>query len=119
MPIDPSALLNLWSLEVLPACDEGMEHARAFLTSAGEAVSNIENHDPRLLLREFVVLFRIVAAHGCRRVNKPFLADVFSRSDAAIAKRIRPPDYSEHAISFTLQPCVGMTHALEDGLVEL
>jgi hypothetical protein len=47
MPIDPDALLNLWSPEELPACDEGMEHARAFLTSAGEAVSGIENHDPR------------------------------------------------------------------------
>ena len=47
MPIDPSALLNLWSLDELPACDEGMEHARAFLASAGEAVSSIENHDPR------------------------------------------------------------------------
>jgi hypothetical protein len=34
MPIDPSALLNLWSLDELPACDEGIEHARAFLTSS-------------------------------------------------------------------------------------
>jgi hypothetical protein len=33
MPIDPSALLNLWSLEELPACGEGMEHARAFRRS--------------------------------------------------------------------------------------
>jgi len=44
-----------------------MEHARAFLTSAGEAVSNIENREPRLLLREFVVLFRIFAAHSANR----------------------------------------------------
>jgi hypothetical protein len=72
MPIDPSALLNLWSLEELPACDEGMEHARAFLTSAGEAVSSIENHDPRLLLLESVVLFRIFAAHSatCPKCNQ-------------------------------------------------
>jgi hypothetical protein len=69
MPIDPSALLNLWSLEELPACDEGMEHARALLTSAGETVSSIENHDPRLLLREFVVLFRIFAAHCATAPN--------------------------------------------------
>lgn len=77
MPIDPSALLNLWSLEELPACDEGMEHARAFLTSAGEAVSSIENHDPRLLLREFVVLFRIFAAHSatCPKCNQVSVAD--------------------------------------------
>ena len=77
MPIDPSALLNLWSLEELPACDEGMEHARAFLTSAGEAVSSIENHDPRFLLREFVVLFRIFAAHSatCPKCNQVSVAD--------------------------------------------
>ena len=58
-------------------CDEGMEHARAFLTSAGEAVSNIENHDPRLLLREFVVLFRIFAAHSatCPKCNQVSVAD--------------------------------------------
>ena len=77
MPIDPSALLNLWSPEELPACDEGMEHARAFLTSAGEAVSSIESHDPRLLLREFVVLFRIFAAHSatCPKCNQVSVAD--------------------------------------------
>jgi hypothetical protein len=70
LPIDPSALLNLWNLEELSACNEGMEHARAFLTSAGEAVSSIENHDPRLLLREFVVLFRIFAAHSATRFKR-------------------------------------------------
>jgi hypothetical protein len=77
MPIDPSALLNLWSLEELPACEEDMEHARAFLSSAGEAVSSIENHDPRLLLREFVILFRIFAAHSatCTKCNQVSVAD--------------------------------------------
>jgi hypothetical protein len=34
MPIDPNALLNLQSLEDLPACDEGIEHARALLRLA-------------------------------------------------------------------------------------
>ena len=74
MPIDPSALLNLWSLEELPACNKGMEHARAFLTSAGEAVSSIENHDPRLLLRSLSSSFasspRIVPpAPKCNQVS--------------------------------------------------
>jgi hypothetical protein len=81
MPINPNALLNLWSLEELPACDEGMEHARAFLTSAGEAVSNIEIHDPRLLLRKFVVLFRIFAAHS---VTSPKCNQV-SAADSIVA----------------------------------
>ena len=49
----------------------------AFLTSAGEAVSGIEIHDPRLLLREFVVLFRIFAAHSvtCPKCNQVSAAD--------------------------------------------
>jgi hypothetical protein len=91
MPIDLSALLNLWSLEELPACDEGMEHARAFLTCAGEAVSNIENHDPRLLLREFVVRFRIFAAHsaGCPKCNQVSAADS-NRSHAPHDRGVLP-----------------------------
>jgi hypothetical protein len=55
------------SLEELPACDEGIEPARAFLPS--EAVSGIETHDPRVLLREFVILFRIFAAHSATCPN--------------------------------------------------
>jgi hypothetical protein len=49
MPIDPKAMLNLWSLAEIPACDEGMELARSFLVSAGEAVSRVQNEDPEHL----------------------------------------------------------------------
>jgi hypothetical protein len=61
----------------LPAKPLAAKHARAFLTSAGEAVSSIENHDPRLLLREFVVLFRIFAAHSATypKCNEVSVAD--------------------------------------------
>jgi hypothetical protein len=52
MPIDPKALLKLWSLEEMPACDEGMELARSFLVSAGEAVSRVQNEDPEHLRME-------------------------------------------------------------------
>jgi hypothetical protein len=41
MPITNDALLLLWDLENMPACDEGMELARRFLGAAGECVNTL------------------------------------------------------------------------------
>jgi hypothetical protein len=41
MPIDHNALLGLWSREEMPACDEGMMLAQAFLESSGLGVTRI------------------------------------------------------------------------------
>jgi hypothetical protein len=38
--VDAGALLNLWKLEDMPACDEGMELARAFLNSCVKALED-------------------------------------------------------------------------------
>jgi hypothetical protein len=43
MPIDQNALLALWKLEDIPACDEGMALAHAFLT---RCVSALETGSP-------------------------------------------------------------------------
>jgi hypothetical protein len=51
MPIQNDALLSLWDIENMPACDEGMELARRFLEAAGECVSTLgsweDEHKPR------------------------------------------------------------------------
>jgi len=39
--VDAGALLNLWKLEDVPACDEGMELARAFLNSCVKALETV------------------------------------------------------------------------------
>jgi hypothetical protein len=72
MPIDPKALLNLWSLEEMPACDEGMELARSFLVSAGEAVSRVQNEDPEHLRMEVNVQYDAFIRHcaECPKCNE-------------------------------------------------
>jgi hypothetical protein len=40
MPVKSDALLSLWDIENMPACDEGMELARRFLEAAGECVTH-------------------------------------------------------------------------------
>jgi hypothetical protein len=43
MPIDREELLNLWkNIEDIPACEEGMEYAKAFLEVAGECVTSLD-----------------------------------------------------------------------------
>ena len=41
MAIETGQLLALWKVEDLPACDEGMELARIFLTRCGDAVDQV------------------------------------------------------------------------------
>jgi hypothetical protein len=45
MSIDRTQLLALWPIEDMPACDEGMELAVAFLDRAGEAVSCLDERE--------------------------------------------------------------------------
>ncbi len=77
MPMDPNALPNLWSHEEFPACDEGMEPARAFLTSAARPSAILKTTIHGYCLRELVVLFRILAAHNvtCPKCNQVSTAD--------------------------------------------
>jgi hypothetical protein len=42
MPIETDNLLSLWpNLEDIPACDEGMRLAKAFLEAAGDCVDTL------------------------------------------------------------------------------
>ena len=41
MPIQNDALLSLWDMENMPACDEGTELSRRFLQAAGECVNTL------------------------------------------------------------------------------
>ena len=46
MPIDRYTLLALWDLKNIPACDVGMEFAKAFLESCGEGVNRLGIEEP-------------------------------------------------------------------------
>jgi hypothetical protein len=50
MPIDREELLGLWkNIEDIPACDVGMEYARAFLEVAGECVDELGHAIPAMV----------------------------------------------------------------------
>jgi hypothetical protein len=72
-----AALLRLWSMDEIPACDKGMELAQAFLVCAGEGVDRLGVEEPgdrlaELRLREHLVLatcsfphrFRLLFVYG-------------------------------------------------------
>lgn len=72
MTISHKALLGLWSLEEMPACDEGMRFARSFLISAGEAISSVDTDDPEHLRMEFNVQYDAFVRHcaECPKCNE-------------------------------------------------
>jgi hypothetical protein len=72
MSMDRDALLNLWRLEDIPACDEGLRLARSFLISAGEAVSQVNVNDPEHLRMEFNVQYDAFVRHcaECPKCNE-------------------------------------------------
>jgi hypothetical protein len=41
VPVNNDALLSLWDIENMPACNQGMELARRFLEAAGECVNTL------------------------------------------------------------------------------
>jgi hypothetical protein len=51
MPVDSKALLALWKIDEIPACDEGMELARAFLETCGRALESTEDEEFTIIQR--------------------------------------------------------------------
>ncbi|MBB5057460.1 hypothetical protein HDF16_002166 [Granulicella aggregans] len=59
-PVDRNALLSLWKLDEIPACDKGMELSQAFLVCAGEFVDRFGVKEPG---------YRLTAAYMARIVT--------------------------------------------------
>jgi hypothetical protein len=64
MWIDKNALLGLFpKLHDIPACGEGMELAKQFLESCGDAIAQIEEEDEVALRFRFVSCWNAFARH--------------------------------------------------------
>jgi hypothetical protein len=63
MPIDANALLALWSTDEMPACDEGMMLAQAFLESCGQGVTRIGAEEPADRLTDITVTYNMLIEH--------------------------------------------------------
>jgi hypothetical protein len=72
MPIDRNALLALWRLEDIPACDVGMELAITFLESCGEGVDRLGCEEPADRITEITSSYTALVEHAadCEKCNK-------------------------------------------------
>jgi len=70
--MDQAALLKLWDLDDLPACDEGMQLARVFLESAGEGVNRFGREEPADRITEMNAAYMALVEHGadCDKCNE-------------------------------------------------
>jgi hypothetical protein len=64
MPLDPSALLALWDVANIPACDVGLELAKAFLESCGEGVNRLGIEEPGDRIREMNAAYMALVEHS-------------------------------------------------------
>jgi hypothetical protein len=55
MSIDRTQLLALWKLDEIPACEEGIELARAFLERAGDAVDKLDGPTKVIAVRNALI----------------------------------------------------------------
>jgi hypothetical protein len=62
--MDHQNLLNLWKLEDMPACEEGMELARMFLITAGEGVDKLGTEEPADRITEINAAYMAMVNHG-------------------------------------------------------
>lgn len=72
MTIDYEALLDLWDVRDIPACDEGMRLARSFLITCGEAVNwhGEENPVTRLAAIKADYLAMVEHKRRCEKCNE-------------------------------------------------
>jgi hypothetical protein len=62
--MDHQALLNLWELEDMPACEKGMHFARAFLVAAGDGVNKLGTEEPADRITEITAAYMKMVNHG-------------------------------------------------------
>jgi hypothetical protein len=62
--MDRTALLALWDIEEMPACEEGMMLAQAFLESCGEGVNKLGTEDPSDRITDITDCYTAMVEHG-------------------------------------------------------
>jgi hypothetical protein len=62
--IDNKALLALWKLEDMPACEEGMRLAQLFLESCGEGVNKLGTEEPSDRITDMTACYMALVEHG-------------------------------------------------------
>jgi hypothetical protein len=62
--MDSTALLDVWKMNEIPACDEGMKLARVFLVSCGRALDRLGFEEPADRITEITSTYMALVEHG-------------------------------------------------------
>jgi hypothetical protein len=62
--MDPKALLDLWKMDEIPACGEGMKPAQGFLISCGRAVDRLGLEAPADHIIQTTAAYMALVEHG-------------------------------------------------------
>jgi hypothetical protein len=70
--MDPKALLGLWKLDEIPACNEGMVLAQAFVVSCGRAVDGLGVEEPSDRITDMNTCYTALVedGDGCDKCNE-------------------------------------------------
>jgi hypothetical protein len=92
-------LLDLWETDEMPACEEGMRLAQAFLVAAGEGVDRLGVEAPEDRLTELNAAYMALVEHGngCDDCNEN---DLPERDDI-------PAEPSEHEAGYQADREIG------------
>jgi hypothetical protein len=63
-PFDHQALLSLWNITEIPACEKGMKYAEAFLIAAGDGVNALGTEDPETRVQIVTEAYMELVTHG-------------------------------------------------------
>ncbi|MBB5061241.1 hypothetical protein HDF16_005977 [Granulicella aggregans] len=81
MAMNYKKLLDLWEMDEMPACGEGMKLAEAFLIAAGEGVNRLGVEEPEDRITELTAAYMALVEHGdgcdnCNESNLPERDDI-------------------------------------------
>jgi hypothetical protein len=71
MSIATEQLLSLWDLEIIPACDVGMQYASKFLEAASECVNTLGRGRTSSSRAALLTAYNAMVEHadGCEKCN--------------------------------------------------
>jgi hypothetical protein len=90
--MDHKKLLDLWEIDEMPACQEGMKLAQDFLIAAGEAVNRLGVEEPEDRITALNTAYMALAEHGdgCDDCNEN---DLPERDDIPADPTESEPEY--------------------------
>lgn len=104
--MDQKALLALWELDDIPACEVGMKLAQEFLVAAGEGVNRMGVEEPADRITELTAAYMAMIDHGADCDNCNEVDELRERDDI-------PEDSEEKGTAYLADREIGFQAGLD------